>query len=252
MKTTIRYLLLTALRDKLFIALPAGMIVIMVLSIFLGRTSLVEQTEMALVLSAGLCRIYIMVGLILFICFHVRRSFENREIEMFLSKPMSRTSFVFCYWIGFSLIAILFVAFLLFALLIFIPSNLAGFLGFGLSMVMEGLIVTAFSLSAALILQSAVSAVLASFGFYLTGRIMGYMLAFLDRPGALQENIHHWADFSLAGTSMLLPRLDLFGKTIWLLRGFDIHAVWPFLLQSAVYIPLLLFMGMYDFTRRQF
>ena len=88
MLTTIRYLLLTALRDWLFLALPLGVIAIMGLSLFLGSTSLVEEREMALVLSAGLSRIYIMIGLILFICFHVRLSFENREIEMFLSKPM--------------------------------------------------------------------------------------------------------------------------------------------------------------------
>ena len=252
MLTTIRYLLLTALRDWLFLALPLGVGAITALSLFLGSTSLVEEREMTLVLSAGISRIYIMIGLILFICFHVRRSFENREIEMFLSKPMSRASFVLCYWIGFSVIAILFVAFLLAVLLLFIPSNLSGFLGFGFSMIAEALIVTAFALAAALIMQSAVSAVLASFAFYITGRMMGYMLAFLDRPGALNKDIHHWADFSFAATSMVLPRLDLFGKTIWLLRGFEISNIWPFLMQSAVYIPLLLLMGMYDFTRRQF
>ena len=252
MLTTIRYLLLTALRDWLFLALPLGVIAIMGLSLFLGSTSLVEEREMALVLSTGLSRIYIMIGLILFICFHVRRSFENREIEMFLSKPMSRASFVLCYWIGFSVIATLFVLFLFIMLLLFIPTNLMGFIGFAVSMFVEALIVTAFALAAALIMQSAVSAVLASFGFYIVGRMMGYMLAFLDRPGALNMNLHHWDDYILAGTSMLLPRLDLFGKTIWLLRGFEISAVWPFLLQAAVYIPLLLLMGMYDFTRRQF
>jgi hypothetical protein len=51
---------------------------------------------------------------------------------------------------------------------------------------------------------------------------------------------------------MLLPRLDLFGKTEWLLYGFDAHGVGIFLMQSAVYIPLLLMMGLYDFTRRNF
>jgi hypothetical protein len=84
MLTTMRYLLLTALRDKLFFALPTGVVMITALSLFLGGTSLVEQQEMAVVYSAGLGRIYIMVGLILFICFHVRRSFENREIEMLI------------------------------------------------------------------------------------------------------------------------------------------------------------------------
>jgi hypothetical protein len=252
MLTTIRYLLLTALRDWLFFALPLGVLAIMALSLFLSSTSLVEEREMSLVLSAGLSRIYIMIGLILFICFHVRRSFENREIEMFLSKPMSRASFVLCYWIGFSVIAALFVIFLFVVLLLFIPTNYSGFIGFAASMFAEAMIVTAFALAASLIMQSAVSAVLASFCFYFIGRMMGYMLAFLDRPGTFNPSLNHWDDFVMAGTSMLLPRLDLFGKTEWLLRGFELSGLWPFLVQSAVYIPLLLLMGMYDFTRRQF
>ncbi len=252
MFTTMRYLLLTALRDRLFFALPIGVALIAALSVFLGGTSLVEQQEMAIVYSAGLGRIYIMIGLILFICFHVRRSFENREIEMFISKPISRTSFVLSYWLGFSAIATLFVLFLSAVLAIFSPVLLKGVFFFGLSMIAESLIICAFALAAALIMQSAVSAVLASFGFYIVGRLMGYMLAFLDKPGALEITTSKWANFALAGTSTLLPRLDVFGKTEWLLYGFDWHGVGIFMMQSVIYIPLLLFMGMYDFTRRNF
>lgn len=252
MLTTMRYLLLTALRDKLFFALPIGVAMITALSLFLGGTSLVEQQEMAAVYSAGLGRIYIMVGLILFICFHVRRSFENREIEMFISKPISRASFVISYWLGFSGIAIVFVLFLVLLLMLFFPVNLSGAFAFSLSVIAESLMVCAFALAAALIMQSAVSAALASFCFYILGRLMGFMLAFLDKPGALEWANAQWANFGLAGTSMLLPRLDLFGKTEWLLYGFDAHGIGIFVMQSVVYIPLLLLMGLYDFTRRNF
>ena len=253
MLTTIRYILLTALRDWLFFAVPLGIYLIFALSVFLGGTALVEKQELAVVFSTGFSRIFVMAGLILFICFHVRRSFENREIEMLLSKPLSRSSFVFCYWLGFSVLSLAFVLILLTATWLIFPINLKGMFAWALSVLLEAQMVCAFSLTCALIMRSAVSAVLASFSFYIIGRLMGFMLAFLDKPGALDTPaVSHWANFALAGTGMVLPRLDLFGKTEWLLYGFDSQGLWVFLLQAGIYIPLLLAMGMYDFTRRQF
>lgn len=252
MPTTIRYLLLTLFRDRLFHALLLGLVVIFSASLFLGGTALVEGAELSLVLCAGISRLYLMVGLILCVCFHVRRAFENREVDFFLSKPMTRAGFVFCYWLGFVAIALGFVVLLVALLAALFNMNTQGLLLFGGSVFLEALIVSAFALAASLIMQSAVNAALAGFGFYATGRLMGYMLSFLDKPGALQASVHDWADFALAATAMLLPRLDLFAKTDWLLYGLKTGDLWPFIVQAVVYVPLLLAMGMYDFARRQF
>lgn len=253
MLTTIRYILLTALRDWLFTAVALGIFLITALSLFLGGTALVEKQELAMVYSAGACRIFVMVGLILFVSFHVRRAFENREIEMFISKPMSRMQFLFCYWLGFSVLSLLFVLLLIFSVGVLFGAHPAGMAVWALSILLESMIVTAFALAGALILKSAVSATLASFTFYTIARLMGFMLAFLDKPGAL-EGINHskLTDYTMAITAVVIPRLDLFGKTEWLLYGFDGAGLWVFFLQAAIYVPLLLMMGMYDFTRKQF
>lgn len=254
MLTTIRYILLTALRDWLFTAVTAGVFLIVSLSLFLGGTALVEKQELALVYSAGASRIFVMVGLMLFVCFHVRRAFENREIEMFLSKPMSRLSFLICYWLGFSVLALLFVLLLILSVGLLFGADPAGIAVWSLSLFLESMIVTAFALACALILSSAVSAVLACFAFYTIARLMGFMLAFLDKPGALADftSTHGIMDYTMAATAMLLPRLDLFGKTEWLVYGFDGQGLWIFFVQAAVYVPLLLCMGLYDFSRKQF
>lgn len=253
MYTTIRYILLTAMRDWLFAAITLGVLLIVALSIFLGGTALVEKQQFAMVLSAGGCRIFLMVGLMIFICFHVRRAFENREIEMFISKPMSRFLFLVCYWLGFSVLALLFVILLIVILGSLFGANVGGLAMWSLSLFLEALIVAAFALACALILKSAVSAVLTSFIFYTMARLMGFMLAFLDKP----EAFHGVApmkitDFVMAMTAVVIPRLDLFGKTEWLVYGYDGTGLWVFFLQAAIYVPLLLFMGMYDFTRKQF
>lgn len=253
MYTTIRYILLTAMRDWLFAAMTLGILLIVALSVFLGGTVLVEKQQFAMVLSAGGCRIFMMVGLMIFICFHVRRAFENREIEMFISKPMSRFLFLVCYWLGFSLLALLFVLLLILIIGVLFGANVSGIAMWSLSLFLEALIVTAFALACALILKSAVSAVLTSFCFYTIARLMGFMLAFLDKPGAFHGSAPvKITDFTMAVTALVIPRLDLFGKTDWLIYGYDGNSLWIFFLQAAIYVPLLLFMGMYDFTRKQF
>jgi len=110
MKTIIDYVLLTALRDRLFPALILGMILVAGVATALSGTSLVEEREMALVISAAVMRLVVVVGLIVFVSFHVRQAFETREIDLMLSRPVSRIALVFGWWSGFALVAALLVA----------------------------------------------------------------------------------------------------------------------------------------------
>ena len=101
MNALIRYVLLTAVRDWLFIGLFAILIFACTISLFLGSTALSEQSSMQLVFLASSTRMILVVGMILFICFHIRRSFENREIDFLISRPISRSTLLFSYFFSF-------------------------------------------------------------------------------------------------------------------------------------------------------
>jgi ABC-type transport system involved in multi-copper enzyme maturation permease subunit len=260
MFTTIRYILLTAIRDWLFIGLFFAMSLALGISYFLGGTALVEQLQMVVTYTAGSCRVILMTGLVVFVCFHVRRAFENREVEVMLTRPVTRNSFVLSYFLGFSLVATLLFLPLLAAMVILLPTLFKGALIWGLSILLEVYVVIAFSLACSLILRSAVSSVLVSFGFYFISRMMGFFTTILTKNMAGDFLSFNWfIKGFLESSGMLVLRLDLYGKSRWLIYGTDndpnlwLWDVVPiFVAQSAVYIPLLLFMAMFDFRRRQF
>lgn len=251
----LRYTLLTAKRDWLFIGLIIMLLMAYGLSVFMGSTALVEAQQTTLTYFAGTGRIILITGLILFICFHIRRSFENREIESLLSKPLSRAEFILGYWFGFFILAVLATLPLLLVMSILLKPDIGGLLLWGGSLILEAAIMVAFALLAALILGSAVSAVMGCAAFYLISRLIGFFIAAINNPSALMSSgiPGKIMEFVLQVISIILPRLDQYAQSKWLVYGIAEQSdIWVFPLQSLIFIPLLLFMAMYDLKRKQF
>lgn len=254
MQTIIRYTLITAMRDWLFIGLILLVAAAYGLSVFTGSTALVEQAQMSIAYFAGSSRIVLMVGLIVFVCFHVRRLFDNREIESMLSKPISRSKFVISYWLGFVILAIIAVIPIIIIMETIYTPNHIGLLYWVSSLILELALVLAFALLAALMLGSAVSSVMASFSFYFISRLMGFFVAALAQPTSLTGGWGgHIMGMALKGISSVVPRLDLYAKSSWLIYGVEGQTdLWIFQVQSIVFIAFLLAMAVFDFKRKQF
>lgn len=255
MGTIIRYTLLTALRDWLFIGLFIVVSAAIAISMFLASTALVEQQQMAIAYAAGSSRLIVIGGLIIFVSFHVRRLFDSREIEVMLSRPISRSTFVIAYWLGFVVLGVIMAIPLIIALALLTHPDMLGLAYWGSSVLLEIALVMAFALVSALILQSAVTSVLSSFGFYTLARMMGFFTATLHIPASLIKgaDFNRIMQFVLEAVSVALPRLDLFGETHWLVYGLkQAENIWVYAVQSAIYIPLLLALAVYDFQRKQF
>src|SRR5471030_2906314 len=107
MLTNIRYILITALRDWLFIGLLACVLCAAAISATLGNTAFLETQEMTITFAAGSARVILMVGLIVFVCFHIRSAFDTKEIDVIMSRPISRSNLVIAYWLGFAFVALL-------------------------------------------------------------------------------------------------------------------------------------------------
>lgn len=253
MKTTIRYIVLTAVRDWLFVGLFVALFAAFGLASFLGTTALVEGLQHTTTYTAGATRIILHIGLIVFGVFHVRRAFDNREIEVMISRPISRPAFVIAYWLGFFVVALWLIIPLLAAMAGLLQVNLEGLLYWGASLVLEAAIILAFVLFTALIMRSAVSAVLLSFGFYFLARMMGFFTYVLDKPASEAVTLKNLMRQMLEMVSSVVPRLDLFAKSEWLIYGVGQSMdIWLFVTQVAIAVPLLLLMAIVDFKRKQF
>jgi ABC-type transport system involved in multi-copper enzyme maturation permease subunit len=254
MLTNIRYILLTALRDKLFIGLIIGILAAAGISAMLGSTAMVEGDEMTATFSGGASRIILIIGLLVFVCFHIRQAFEQKEIDVLLSRPISRPQVMLSYWLGFCFVAFLMVLATA-TLLSFLPLlNWKGYAFWCISLLAESFIVVAIGLFAAFTLRSAVASVMASMGLYTIGRMMGFFIATSESKLLFDERwINTLLGWVLKGVSIVTPRLDLFTQSEWLVYGllrpqdFTYAAI-----QAIIFTALLLLAAMIDFQRKQF
>lgn len=254
MKTNIRYILLTALRDWLFAGLLFGVVLCALISGAMGNMAMVEPAQLKLVYAAASVRMVLVVGLIVFICFHIRNGFDTKEIDVFLSRPVSRPNLVLSYWLGFSVVAVLLVVPTVAIVYAVGALDQQGFAFWGASLLLETLLVVAAALFSAFTLKSAVSSVMASLGFYVLSRMMGFFIATSQSSMLFRSSeLNDFSKFLMEHLAIVVPRLDFFAKTEWLVYGVadraDMHL---FVLQAVIFIPLLLSATVIDFRRKQF
>jgi len=250
MRATIRLVLLTALRDRLFTSLFALLAVTVALSLFLGGTVMSEQLQAAMVFAAGAGRFILVLGLTIFGAFHIQALFETREVEAILARAISRPRFVLAYWMAFACLAV--IAAGIYGLAIFLVAGATvGALLWTLTLIAECLIVLAVVIFAGLMLERATTTVLFTLGFYALARLMGFLVG-------IQETA---TDFNL-GTVLIkrgldvvlliIPRLDLFAQTAWIIHVPNTASMVFAAVQSALFLALVLAAAAFDLKRKQF
>lgn len=254
MQTNIRYILLTALRDFLFLGLILGLLLAVGISSAMGGMAMVEGQAMTLVFSAASARIMLMIGIIVFVAFHVRQAFEQKEIDILISRPLSRFHVMLSYWIGFSVVAFLLVLAAV-TMLSFLPiASLSGYGYWSISLLLESVLVVAIALFSAFTLSSAVSSVLAALGLYVAARMMTFFVLTSESRVLFEEGwVNELVRFVIEVSSVVLPRLDLFTQSEWLVYGVTQPMETTLsLIQVLIYIPLLLAAATLDFRRKEF
>lgn len=248
----VKYVLSAALRDRLLLGFLFIVGIAISLSIFLGSAAITETDEFSLVFSASSLRLGGVFILVLFTVFHVRRSFETRDVEFLLSRPISRFQFLLAHALAFSVLASC-IALLITLALIAMPSRapLDGLLIWGLSIWVEFVIMVSVALFFAMTLTSAVMATIMSVSFYVLARLMGDILGIIMSEA--QSNVAIWMEKIMLGISIFIPRLDLMGQTSWILYGVEDTVNWAFLIiQGVVFCGLIFFAALLDLNRRQF
>ena len=251
MKSIAFFVMKTALRDRLVFGVIAGLIAIWGLSFFFGGMALVEQQESGIVLLAGLSRVWIVAGLVLFTAFHVKRVEESKELAWWLARPMPRWHMVVAYWSGLAWLSIWLVAVLTGILALMGALNVVSW---GLSLLFECWIVAAIALVFALGFSSGVMASMAALVLYGFSRVLVYMMMTAESP--LGDTHIPWfdavAEWVLSLLFALLPRLDVFAPSLWLVQAQEGALLAQSAMQLAIYVPLVLCMAAIDLSRKEF
>jgi hypothetical protein len=251
----LRYLLITALRDKLFATILAGLGAIWLLATFAGGTSIVEEGKAATAFAGFAARLLVVVGMVLFVALHVRRIVDSRELYLLLSKPVARPAFVVTYWASFALVAAVLsaAAGLAVAAAGLGAADPAGTLAWTGTLMLEAALMTAFALFVALGLETPVGSALTALGFYVLARMLGVLLAITRSDLRAEGDVNAWIDGAVTVAASVLPRLDLMAAGDWLVHGLaDGATVALVAAQAGVYTALLVAAAVFDFGRRAF
>lgn len=251
-RSLVVYLLMIALRDRLLLIVPALTMSAVGISGFLGGVAIVEQQALSMVYAATASRLIMVVGLVLFVCFTLRRMIATGEAALLMSRPLSRPAFVLAHAAGYTVLALAAALFAALMIGVWTQPDGAGLLQWSLSLWLECIIMVMVALFFSLVLSSVVAAVMACFGFYVLARMIGLLAGFAQISGdepVLQQLIGS----GLEAVSLVIPRLDLFGQTQWLVYGIsDQGSASVMIIQTLVYAPLIIAATVFDINRRQF
>lgn len=254
----IKYILMAAIRDRVMWGILAMSVIGICLSIFSGSAAIVEQGQFILAYMAGGLRIIALLGLALFTIFFVRRSFDARDIEFLLTRPISRLSFIFSHVIALSILTLLagfFISLIISSLALHYGTQTSVLL-WCVGVTFEFMIVVNVAFFFAMVLSSPVTAGMATFGFYILARLMGQLLAIMHKtphPETLHDYVFNSLGYVVGLISVVIPRLDLLTQTSWLIYGGGVLSDWLFVVaQGFVFLSLIVVAAWIDLRRRQF
>jgi hypothetical protein len=248
----VKYVIKAAVHDRLVISMFSLIVVATSLSIFMASSAVTETDQFALVFAAGGLRMTSVVGLVLFVVFHMRRSFDTKDVEYLLSRPISRVSFIISHAVAFSFIAFIMAIIVIAAVVIVSPNAFSmGHILWGASLIAEFIIIVNVALFFSMVLTAATSGALAVLALYVLGRLMGQLLGIIE-SGIDAANLEIFSNiFKLI--SMVIPRLDLMAQTSWLIYEPDGTVGYLFIvIQLVVFSSLVICASIVDLVRRQF
>lgn len=245
------YILKCAKRDRILISILFCIVIAFILTIFIGSTAAYEQKQMGIVYFAGVARLILVYGFAVFNAFFITRMFQTKEIETFLAGPVDRRSFVFGIIFGNIMLIIglsLFVTTLLKGFFYDIISWVHIIIWMG-NIIAEVTLITVIACFFSLTLNNATLSIIFSTIFYITSRLMGFLISAIE----LQFNGSSFIgiiETLIIPLSVFFPRLDLFSQSTWLIYGDAIPNLWLIIAQSAIYIPLIITACIIDFNKK--
>ena len=250
--TIARYTLLEALRNRLLwlalILVASGL----AFTQFLQQLAITESTQIKVALLAALVRVGAVFMLASFVVTSMVREFNDKVMELILSRPIPRSSYFFGKLAGYAMAALALALIFSLPLALFAPAPRVAI--WGLSLACELLIVTAVSLFCVLTLTQVISALAAFTGFYLLARTIGTLQIIAANP--LSDSTmpsQQFINLAVDAIAFLLPGLERMTQTSWLIYMAPTpDEVMGLIAQTAVYVLLLCGAALFDLQRKSF
>lgn len=238
-----------AWRSRFFLLATAAVLCIGLAGLFVASLTLTDTERFRTTLCAAGLRFVAVFMIASLVVSSTHREINDKILELHLSLPLPRAALYCGRLLGFSACAALLSA--LCTLPFFLQVTAGAVFSWGLALWLELLIVASFALWLALSLNQTTSALALTFAFYLLARMIGDLQLINSAGFATHGTRQQMIDTLLNLLSLLLPRLDLFAHSGWLLGEAGLLTLPGMALQGLLYATLLLAAGLFDIYRKQ-
>lgn len=246
-----RFTFLEAVRNRLFTLVIVGLICILGLTEFIGDLTITETRAVQGALTASGLRLFAVCVIGLFVVTSMVREFNDKGFEMLLSLSMTRASYYFGKFTGFVLLALVISLAASLILLIYSPAGYV--LIWFFSLLCESLIIIALGLLCLFTFNSITTAFTAIIAFYVLSRSMHVIQLISSSPILESKSFsQQFIDFIINAIAFVLPDLNLFTSSDWLVYGAGFANIVPVLIQTVIYLVLLIAAGLFDMYRKEF
>jgi hypothetical protein len=228
------------------------MLIGLAFALFVKQLAIMESVAIETAFVASLYRLGAVFLLLVFIISSQVREVNDKGLDMLLSLPIGRLTFFSGKFLGYAACSVMMAAVISLPLFLLAPAMQV--LAWGISLGLELLIITAASLFFVFALPHSMSSMLSVLGLYFLARMMA-ALQLMGATSLVETSglVRQMTNGILNAIALLLPRLDLFTQTSWLVNHIGGWADLPALaLQTLIYVSLLVGAALFDLYRKNF
>jgi Cu-processing system permease protein len=243
-----RFTLLEGWRGRLIAIVVAVIVIAVICAEFAAGLAITESNSFRIAIYAGFCRIALVFIVMLFAATSVVRELNERMLDLTLSRPVSRASWMCGRLLGLWMLGgIAAVLCCLPLLAVLAPATVVVW---GVFFAIELAIVATATMTCVVTLRHVTLAVTVAAAFYVLSRSIDALLLMSRGPTVDPDA---WSTEiiaqGLALLALVLPALDRFTNVHWLLESAGSGASFVLVGEGMVYILFLLAIGLFDFYR---
>ena len=250
--TIAKYTCIEAIRNRFFLLLLIGILIIFGLGEFVGEIAITETRQIQASILAFVLRFTAVLIISLFVISSLVREFNDNAVTMIISLPVPRYVYYFGKFAGFALLA--FIISVLMSLPLWVYSPADQVVLWTISLMCELLILISVSMLFIFTLENILLAFTVVTAFYLLARSINTILLIGQSPilesTALSQK---FMNILVVIIAYVLPDLDKFTQTDWLVYAHGTTQNLYFVgLQTLIYLVFLSAAGLFDLYRKNF
>ena len=247
-----RFTVIEAMHNRLLWLVAAFLLGGFGLAEFLSEVAITESTHFQSGFFAVVMRTCAVFTLSLFVITSMVREFNDKGVELILSLPIPRATYLFGKLLGFSFLAGMLALICALCLLVYVPGEQT--LIWGLSLGLELVLVTALSLLCLVTFTQITWALSTVIAFYVLARSISDIQLMGHHPIASSTLLsQRLINTVIDAIAYLLPELHRFTLSEWVIyHSGQLSDLWPIAAQSLIYVTLLCAAALFDLYRKNF